>query len=483
MFTADLENLLFDTIYNFRAFGILGERIFYGNTLSSRTTLLQLTVENSSINDYQSVNIVGSILGLGQKVNELSDHGLCWSSTETYTTLELRDSLISLGAKKSNGIFEELISDLEPDITYYFRSYAIDKESDKVFYSDPLTFTINDVWVPRSSLGKDVADTSGSSFSLSPRRHKAIAFPYGDNIYVGTGVFFFLNREKFEDIGFRNDFYKYSPTLDTWTRVDSFAWASRVECTSFKINNEVYVGLGSRIDTEDPFAPPTLLYNDFKVFDGDSWQDGGIFPGLSRTGTISFVQNGKAYIGLGKDEFGNNVPEIWQFDPNESLGNQWELFTVVGEELALDNAVSIVANKKVYIGLGKTSTSFKKSFYQFDVGSKQWISIQSFPGLPRSSAIAFVLEGRLYVGSGEGGGRTGQEGITSNFNDFFEYDPESNAWKEITALRGQVRDEAVAVSLDNRAFVGTGLSTFGQTGLQFGLSQDDWYEYIPERKN
>jgi len=44
--------------------------------------------------------------------------------------------------------------------------------------------------------------------------------------------------------GLQNDFYKYEPHLNLWTKMEDFAGAPRMHAVSFSIFNKGYCGLG-----------------------------------------------------------------------------------------------------------------------------------------------------------------------------------------------------------------------------------------------
>ncbi len=78
--------------------------------------------------------------------------------------------------------------------------------------------------------------------------------------------------------------------------------------------------------------------------------------------------------------------------------------------------------------------------------------------------MAFSIAGKAYVGTG----RNGDE----HFEDFWEYDPEQDAWTQLNDFPGGRRFEAI----------GMNLGTFGYAGL--GRLQDDsfandWWQFNP----
>ena len=93
-----------------------------------------------------------------------------------------------------------------------------------------------------------------------------------------------------------------------------------------------------------------------------------------------------------------------------------------------------------------------------------WTRIADFPGTERYGAVAFVLGNIAYVG-------TGYTPSTKNradefHHDFYAYDPSTGKWSDtpVTYLppdaqgESNARKDAIAFSLNNKAYVGTGIS-------------------------
>ena len=130
-------------------------------------------------------------------------------------------------------------------------------------------------------------------------------------------------------------------------------------------------------------------------------------------------------------------------------------------------AVTFTIDDVVYVGLGfniqldqqdKTLTDF------WMYKDRIWTQIADFPGEGRYGAVAFVVDGKAYVGTGY---RPDQNTTTEQyFNDFYCYDPSTNTWSDapVTYLPdGAVaRRDAVAFSLKGKGYVGTGIAKGAQ---------------------
>jgi N-acetylneuraminic acid mutarotase len=72
------------------------------------------------------------------------------------------------------------------------------------------------------------------------------------------------------------------------------------------------------------------------------------------------------------------------------------------------------------------------------------------PGVGRSSAVSFVINGKGYVALGRNADRSGQ------LNDCWEYNPATDSWSEKSIFPGKARVKAMAATVNDKAYVGLG---------------------------
>lgn len=100
-------------------------------------------------------------------------------------------------------------------------------------------------------------------------------------------------------------------------------------------------------------------------------------------------------------------------------------------------------------------------------GQGQWIKKESFPGPARHRSTGFSIGNKGYVGGGHI-----NSGTLITYDDYWEYDPASDAWTQIADYGGGQRYHSVAFTLDGAAYVGTGENgTFEYTS--------DFWKYVP----
>ncbi|HEY0899949.1 MAG TPA: kelch repeat-containing protein [Sphingobacteriaceae bacterium] len=83
----------------------------------------------------------------------------------------------------------------------------------------------------------------------------------------------------------------------------------------------------------------------------------------------------------------------------------------------------------------------------------------------RAEAVAFSIGNRGYIGTG-----TTSSGSFRSLKDFWEYDPNDDVWTQKADVGGLPRRMAVGFSLNGKGYIGTGIS---------GTATDDFWQYSP----
>ncbi len=99
-----------------------------------------------------------------------------------------------------------------------------------------------------------------------------------------------------------------------------------------------------------------------------------------------------------------------------------------------------------------------------------WDKLGDFEGYPRGGAVNFIINGVAYVGGGYNYDLQ-QQGTSGRLNDFWKYDQAADTWTKVAPFPGTARSQAVAFTLNGKAYVGTG--TDGINDLS------DFYEFDP----
>ena len=226
--------------------------------------------------------------------------------------------------------------------------------------------------------------------------------------------------------------------LGNWTKSSTFAGTQRSNAVSFVINNVAYVGTGVDLNA--------VKYKDFYSFDPStgSWNKMTPMPAAAaaRYNAVAFSAAGKGYVGTGYDGT-NLLSDFWQFDPTvntvttTTVGTVTTTTTTTGSwkrvaDFPTPNgsgrygAVAASISDIGYVGCGYDGNN-QKDFYTYNPTSNTWSALASgFPGDKRIGALAFVINGQMYVGTG----------INNNLynTDFWSYNPAGNKWTQLRYL-------------------------------------------------
>jgi N-acetylneuraminic acid mutarotase len=245
------------------------------------------------------------------------------------------------------------------------------------------------------------------SFPGTPRE-RAVSFTINGKGYVGLGYNRGLNKVEL------GDFWEYDPDTDQWTQIADFGGTARYNAIGFGIGSFGYVGTGY---DGNNYNSDFWQYNSTT----NSWTEIVSYPGEKIEGGLAFVINGKAYVCTGRNN-GSFTLNFYKFDPE---GISWTKLTPASSatdyatfKLAVYryDAMVLTVGDYAYIVGGVSSTgATDNSVYEFDSNALLWSARTSFEGSARSLGIAYVLEDRAFVGTGQNG--------SSHYDDIWEFKP------------------------------------------------------------
>ena len=169
-------------------------------------------------------------------------------------------------------------------------------------------------------------------------------------------------------------------------------------------------------------------------------------PRMNATG---FAINGKGYVAMGITPSDNLRDDVLEYDPVLNSWRTKSILTVPGQDMGRRKAVSFVINNKAYIGTGETGTEDFHDFWEFDPQTNAWVRKADLPGEGRRGAMAFTIGSLGYVGTGHSTG-------TPELNDFWSYNRSSNSWTRKANVPGNGRAYAPAFSIGSHGYVGMG---------------------------
>lgn len=140
-----------------------------------------------------------------------------------------------------------------------------------------------------------------------------------------------------------------------------------------------------------------------------------------------------------------------------------------------NHAVTFAIDGVGYLGLGYNrldSTATYDDFYKFDPVTQAWSALPPFPGGTRGFSYAVATKDKAYVGFGLEIFRNPNNAnqlLNQYKNDLWEYNPKTNAWRQLASCPCIARYHPAFIALDSQIFVGTGSSAQGNL--------NDWWEY------
>jgi N-acetylneuraminic acid mutarotase len=281
-----------------------------------------------------------------------------------------------------------------------------------------------------------------SDYFDGPARSEAVLFQIKDTVFVGTGL---------SDIKRFNDFWKYSLDKRYWTRIKDFAGGLRSSGVAFALGNKGYVGLG--YDNNVNYTGDMWQYS----VDSNGWAPRNSFAGTPRVDAVAFVANGNAYVATGYDD--NYLKDVWQY--NQAADSWTQKAGISGAKRR--EATTFTINDKVYLISGNNNGTAQNDIQWYDPAADTWTPLRKltntsddsyddkYTSIIRYNAVAFVINGKGYLATGENG---------SLNTHTWEYDAAADQWTEKTAFSGTARTGALAFSVANssRGFVMTGRS-------------------------
>jgi N-acetylneuraminic acid mutarotase len=196
----------------------------------------------------------------------------------------------------------------------------------------------------------------------------------------------------------------------------------------------------------------------------DTWTQLQDVNGAPKSACIGFALNGDGYLGLGLDEYFERR-KMYAYDvSSDDWSGREELGGSTGSGFERSSAVAFSIGNKAFVGLG-TSTGDPNflDFWEYNPSSDSWAQIANFEGTARRQAVGFTIGQFGYVG-------TGQDTNGDLKKDFWKYDPNTNAWTAIADFGGSGRQSAVGFAMGGFGYVGTG---------DDGKPVNDFWKYDP----
>lgn len=266
-------------------------------------------------------------------------------------------------------------------------------------------------------------------------RHRSTAFAIGNKGYFGGG-----HINSGVEVTY-SDYWQFDPSTNSWSQIADFGGGKRYHSTAFTIGNWAYVGCGE--DGADTYHNDLWKYSPIV----NTWFPCTALPGNPRRGAVAFVIGDYAYFGTGQSDFGYEV-DFYKFDP---VSETWTTIAdFIGQ--ARSGAVAFSHQGLGYLGTGHILGDATKDFYSYDPITDTWEQKANVGTFLRQDATGFVLNGKGYIVTGN------NDSGDSTYNDVWEYNFDTDEWKELEEFPGTRRRYMVSFVIDNIAYAGSGTS-------------------------
>jgi PKD repeat protein len=128
-------------------------------------------------------------------------------------------------------------------------------------------------------------------------------------------------------------------------------------------------------------------------------------------------------------------------------------------------AVGFSIGSKGYIGTGSDISGARNDFWEYDPATNAWTQKTNFGGTARMQAVGFAIGTKGYIGTGLD--------FNGSEKDFWEYNPTTNSWTQKADFGGVSRSRAVGFNILDKGYIGTGINSSSST------SYTDFWEYNP----
>jgi len=268
----------------------------------------------------------------------------------------------------------------------------VDQDLPFSFYASPGTFVIDNIaYVMANSKNFNDNKTYLWQFNSATFTWKQISTPFinatGVIAHNSSKAYFFSNQEN-------GKFWEYNPSNDKWTQKADLPGAKRQDPMIFSFGEKIYVGLGRVFNTANAINSGFFEYNPIS----DSWKKLGDPPITNRFYPNVFVFDSKVIVSNGASDSGGNT--VFGYNPSN---DSWTELRSLDE--ARSGTISFVLNGKGYTSNGNSNA------FEYNPNTDQWIQTFSMGFKFRSRGFSFVVDGKAFIG----GGDTFPEGGTGEF--------------------------------------------------------------------
>lgn len=209
--------------------------------------------------------------------------------------------------------------------------------------------------------------------------------------------------------------------------------------------------------------------DDFMRYDAltDSWEILPDFPGVARSFSYATSRGSKAYVGFGGAANDAPLRDLWEYDTETEEWNQLADCPCSPRY----HPAFIQLDDKIYVGLGNNTANLD-DWWEYDIPTDTWSEKDDLPGPSRHHPFYFGFDGIAYVGFGHGNSVNGNVSV---YNDFYQFDPATDEWTQLNDFPGEARVAGTQFDYNGKGYV---LSGDGDN--HSFMEEGEFWEYEPQ---
>lgn len=306
-------------------------------------------------------------------------------------------------------------------------------------------------------------DAKTSIPTLGGGRWGAQCFALDGKIFVGGG--YVGNNTNLRDL------VSFDPATGQWNFHKDLPGktSNRTGGIAFTINGKAYIGLGA--ENYNDFTGTWTFLTDLWQYDpsSDSWTEKATFPGTGVAFSGTFIIDNKFYVigGTTGKQSADGTNKVYEYNP---ATDKWTQKADFPDPIIKNNPFGFALNNRGYISGGSNGSSISNKTYEYDPGSDTWTQKADFPESQINGGVSFVANGVAYCG-------LGGLGSFQYLDHFWYYDASTDGWAYANGFEfSDSRMWAITATVNNKIYMGAGWQINASSAQIF---YNDWYEIDP----
>ena len=236
----------------------------------------------------------------------IMDHGHCWSIDSLPT---LSNNLISFGEISQTDTFYSQIENLEINTKYYARAFVI--ANNTIYYGNTISFITNEAEIEEEPEEPEEEEPIEKSYWTERNAYPTINSNSHGGFSIRNHLIVGLSNADNDDENVK--FWKYNTSNGNWIKIADFDGTPVTNSVMLSYNEKGYLIGGNRLNSRET---PTDQFFEYD-FQENKWDNLDDFEGKSRKYAMGFRLENDIYYGLGERR-----SDIWKYDIDEEEWKQ-----------------------------------------------------------------------------------------------------------------------------------------------------------------